>query len=231
MRHIRALLPMSAQPGLPRDAFTTSRRVIPMPPSLPPSTPSGALRVANAVLAYAGNPHKKSLETILRVWHSVNAQDPTASLTIVGISEDQAAKYLEPLAVTIPRSVFFEGYVSPDRMTSLMKRCSVYLSAPRFEDFGMAQLEALACGMLLVTSVPFLGYDAGRLAKDLDARLVVPDATVPELIKATMRAIHYSDKQREAYQLSAADLVAPYTEPVLLRKNIRDFKELLESLS
>jgi hypothetical protein len=51
----------------------------------------------------------------------------------------------------------------------------VYVAAPRREDFGIAPLEALADGCMLVTTPSPGPYPALRLARQLDPRLVSDD--------------------------------------------------------
>ena len=51
----------------------------------------------------------------------------------------------------------------------------MYVTAPRREDYGLAQLEALADGAMLVTTEAPGPYAALPIARDLDARLVGDD--------------------------------------------------------
>jgi hypothetical protein len=51
----------------------------------------------------------------------------------------------------------------------------VFVCAPRREDFGIAQLEALADGCLLVTNAAPGPYAALPIARELDPRLVGDD--------------------------------------------------------
>ena len=55
---------------------------------------------------------------------------------------------------------------------ALLRRARVFVCAPRREDYGIAQLEALADGCLLVTAPSPGPYAALPLARELDARLV-----------------------------------------------------------
>jgi hypothetical protein len=52
----------------------------------------------------------------------------------------------------------------------LVRRPKVYAVAPRREDFGIAQLEALADGCLLVTTPAGRPLPAAHLARELDPR-------------------------------------------------------------
>ena len=61
------------------------------------------------------------------------------------------------------------------------------MSASRYEDYGLAQLEALAAGLVLVT-VPASGpYQALGLARELEPRLVARDDSPQALADASRR--------------------------------------------
>lgn len=227
LRHLKVLLPMSSASGLPRDQFMSGRTVITMPPPLPAQEVSEGQRYQTAVLAYAGNPSKKGLDLIVHAWKGVTGRHPTATLTVVGIPTEEAEQFLALRAISAPERVRFAGLVSPEALAEMMGRCSVYLSAPRFEDFGMSQLEALAHGMLVVTTIPFQGFDAGYIAETLDPELVVKPQSVPGLVAATLRALSYSAEDRTRYAERATELVGPYTEPFLLKDNVPRLVEVL----
>jgi hypothetical protein len=65
----------------------------------------------------------------------------------------------------------------PAEYRSLLRRARVYVTAPRREDYGLAQLEAIADGAQLVTTAAPGPYAALPLARSLDARLVGDDLT------------------------------------------------------
>jgi glycosyltransferase involved in cell wall biosynthesis len=58
---------------------------------------------------------------------------------------------------------------------ALLRRARVFVCAPRREDYGISQLEALADGCLLVTTPAPGPYAALEIARDLDPRLVDED--------------------------------------------------------
>ena len=58
---------------------------------------------------------------------------------------------------------------------ALLRRARVFVCAPRREDYGIAQLEALADGCLLVTTPAPGPYAALPIARALDGRLVGDD--------------------------------------------------------
>ena len=78
----------------------------------------------------------------------------------------------------------------------------MFVAAPRREDFGIAQLEALADGAMLVTTPAPGSYVALELARTLDPRLVAED-----LAPALRAAL---DAPLPGYADRAAELVAPF---------------------
>ena len=67
------------------------------------------------------------------------------------------------------------GPLAPGDYRALLRRARVFVCAPRREDYGIAQLEALADGCLLVTTPAPGPYVALPIARELDARLVSED--------------------------------------------------------
>ena len=85
----------------------------------------------------------------------------------------------------------------------MLGRSQIFLCAPRREDYGIAQLEALADGCQLVTAPAPGGYEALALARELDARLVSDD--LPAAIRAAL------DEPLAGYQQRAATLLEPFS--------------------
>ncbi len=133
-----------------------------------PVEPSGPLETDRDVAAvtYAADVEKKGLARVLEAW--VAARKDGEELVVAGIEEDESGE--------APREgVRFAGLMSPDEFRTLLRRTRVYVTAPRREDYGLAQLEALADGAMLVTTEAPGPYAALPIARDLDARLVGDD--------------------------------------------------------
>ena len=114
----------------------------------------------------------------------------------------------EELVVTgterVPRAagVRAAGSLEPAAYRALLRRARVFVTAPRREDYGVAQLEALADGCLLVTAPAPGPYAALPLARALDPRLVT-DALAPALRAAL-------DDPAPDYAERALLAIAPY---------------------
>ncbi len=102
-----------------------------------------------------------------------------------------------------PRACGSPGALAPDEYRALLRRARVFVAAPRREDFGIAQLEALADGAMLVTTPAPGPYPALALARELDPRLVAED-----LAPALRAAL---DDPAPGYAARAAELVAPFS--------------------
>jgi Glycosyl transferases group 1 len=131
--------------------------VVPAP--VAPSGPPPAVRDI-AALVYASDPVKKGLDRVLDAWA-------------------RARRDGEELVVVTEHDLRAEGVrveqVRGEAFRALVRRARVYVVAPRREDFGIAQLEALADGCMLVTTEAPGPYEALRLARQLDPRLVGDD--------------------------------------------------------
>ena len=145
------LVPMSHVSGGPED-----RRVV-VPPPVDASGPPAPERDI-AVITYASDPVKKGLDRVLAAWDAVRRDGEE----LVVVTEH-----------ALPRrpGVRVEA-VRGEAFRALVRRSRVYAVAPRREDFGIAQLEALADGCVLVTTDAPGPYEARELARRLDPRLV-----------------------------------------------------------
>ena len=95
------------------------------------------------------------------------------------------------------------GTLAQSDYRALLRRARVFVCAPRREEYGLAQLEALAEGCRLVTTPAPGGYVALPLARELDPRLVGED------LGAALRCA--LDTPAADYAARAAELVAPFT--------------------
>src|SRR3954469_20872161 len=158
--------------------------VVPVPVS---PTPAQGPRDIAAV-TYGANPSKKGLDRVLAAWRT--ARRPTEDLVVAGIAGRD-----EP-------GVRYAGMLARAEYRALLRRARVFLTAPRREDYGIAQLEALADGCLLVTNAAPGPYAALPLARELDARLVGED------LGAAVRIA--LDDPLPDYSARAAELLAPW---------------------
>jgi len=138
--------------------------VVPVP--VAPSGPAAARDIA--AITYGANPEKKGLDRVLAAWAA--ARRPGEELVVAGL--DEAAWRRGPGAGRTADGVRFTGMLPRPEYRALLRRARAFVCAPRREDYGIAQLEALADGCLLVTTPSPGPYAALPLARALDPRLV-----------------------------------------------------------
>ena len=190
------LLTMAPTSLGPRGAGRGAADVVVVPVAVQRSGPLAGVRDIDA-LAYAADPVKRRLDYILEAWRRARRGDET--LVVAGIDRAGGSD-------SVP-GVRFVGRLAPAAYRALVRRARVFVAAPRREDFGIAQLEALADGAMLVTTPAPGPYVALRLARELDPRLVADD-----LAPALRLAL---DAPRPGYADRAAELVAPFHRDVV----------------
>jgi len=161
-----------------------------------PVEPSGlgepwALREV-AALTYAADPRKKGLDRVLDAW--AQARRAGETLVVAGLARERLPN--PPEGVEVP------GPLPREEYRALLRRARVFVTAPRREDHGIAQLEALADGCVLVTTPAPGPYAALELARTLDRRLVTDD-----LAAAIRIAL---DDPAPRYVARSIDLLAPH---------------------
>jgi glycosyltransferase involved in cell wall biosynthesis len=132
---------------------------------------SGSLKERDiAAITYAANPSKKGLDRVLEAWQ--RARRPDEELVVAGAGFEQ----LERAGLALPaEGVRVTGPLAPEDYRGLLRRARVFVCAPRREDYGIAQLEALIDGCQLVSNAAPGPYAALPLARELDPRLIGDD--------------------------------------------------------
>jgi Glycosyl transferases group 1 len=129
-----------------------------------------------AAITYAAHPSKKGLDRVLSAWRRLRADRPrdmAEELVVAGAPAEQ----LEAAGLIVPGEpgIRVVGMLAPDAYRELLRRARVFVCAPRREDYGIAQLEALADGCLLVSTPAPGPYAALPIARELDPRLIGDD--------------------------------------------------------
>lgn len=167
------LLPWSE--GALREAPAAARgcdRALVVPVPVEPSGPPEPARDI-AAITYAANPSKKGLDRVLAAWRSVRGERGSGGsdeLVVAGASVAELA--LAGFGPAAEDGVRVVGALPAAEYRALVRRARVFVCAPRREDYGIAQLEALADGCLLVTTPAPGPYAALPIARSLDGRLV-----------------------------------------------------------
>jgi len=216
LRSADLLLPWSepAAQAARRAAGTGAEAMIVLPP--PVSRPPAVARGRFDAVAYAANPDKRGLGLLMRAWGE--AGPPGGRLGIGGLDRREGAHWLGRLGVDEPPGVHWLGPLQPGRWLTLMAGARVFVNASRFEDWGLAQMEALSAGVPLVT-VPTPGANAALpLARELAPDLVAGARSTEALAGALRAGFALDAAARAEYARAAERLLEPYQESELRRR-------------
>jgi glycosyltransferase involved in cell wall biosynthesis len=179
--------------------------VVPVP--VEPSGPGGAGAESRdiAALTYGAHPEKKGLDRVLAAWAAVRGEGE--ELVVAGLDERTwrargGAAAATPAGSPALAGVRFAGMLPRADYRALLRRARVFVTAPRREDYGIAQLEALADGCALVTTPSPGPYAALPVARELDARLVAED--LGPALRAAL------DAPQPGYAERAAEALRPW---------------------
>jgi hypothetical protein len=171
-------------------------------------------------VAYAGDPRKRGLELLCAAW--AQAAPSGARLVIGGIDREAGTRWLRRHGVPEPRGVEWTGALPRERWLGVVRRARVFVNASRWEDFGIAPMEALAAGALLAT-VPTPGsFEALPLARELAPSLVAAGVAVAPLDLAIRAALALGEGEVARYRERALELLAPYREEAVAEAVARE---------
>lgn len=178
-------------------------------------------------ITYAGSPAKKGLDLVVRAWSMAEVGD--RNLLVAGIEADPGRRFLRQHGLEEPPNVEWLGLIAPGDFRALTQRAELYIAASRYENYGIAQLEALADGALLVT-LPSPGpFAAESLNRRLAPALVGSSFSAEALADSLDAAIRLEPAQRDAYRARAHEMLRGHSHehledrvranvlPVLLR--------------
>jgi N-acetyl-alpha-D-glucosaminyl L-malate synthase BshA len=173
--------------ALPDDAvvevipnFVDVQRFSPAAPGTPATTSSQALRVLTHVSSF--RPLKR-IEDVVRIFAAIRAELP-ARLDLVGDGPER------PRIEALVRSLGLDGEVrflgERGELAPLLRESHVFLFPSQTESFGLAALEAMACG------VPVVASDVGGIAEVVrhgETGFLAPMGDVPAMIQYVRRLL------------------------------------------
>ena len=215
LRDARLLLPVSegATAKLPDPHAPVVRVPIPVD-----DVPAAAERDITAT-AYAGYPKKRGLEQIAMAW--MEACPPDGTLVVGGCDHEKADRWYTNIDLREPRQTEYTGMIPREEWLAKVARSRVFVNGSWWEDYGIAQFEALAAGTPVAT-VPSRGsFESLPLIRELDPDLVTDEIDSDQLARAIEKALAYDDARRADYAARARKLLEPYRAEALLA-TVRD---------
>ncbi len=162
-----------------------------VPIAVEPSGDAGERELA--AVTYAADPQKKGLDVVLAAWEQ--AARPGEQLVVAGLNGPPDGRERE--------GVTWAGALPEPEFRALLRRARVYVTAPRREDYGLTQLQALADGCRVVTT-PAPGPYAALPLLEAGLGWVAPSAGLRAALRAAI------DDDSPDYAASALAALAPY---------------------
>lgn len=217
LRRCPLLVPQSAE-ALAETPVPRPAAIVVPPPIDPGPEPLPWAERDVAAVTYASDPRKKGLDRVLAAWAQARRGDE--QLVVCG-APPGAVPRLMPGVQDV-------GSLDRDAFAALLRRARTFVTAPRREDHGLVQLEALAAGCRLVTTPASGAYVALTIARAVGSRWVVDDADDPRSLARAIRdalergpgedTANARARVTERYSSSSVDaVVASELLPALLR--------------
>jgi glycosyltransferase involved in cell wall biosynthesis len=137
-------------------------------------------------LLYVGglaNPDwRKNLHELVRGWAAFSAERHRPETLVMAGGIGDSGRELRGLAEELGAPVSFPGFVSDADLPGLYSGASCFVTASRYEGFGLPALEAVSCG------TPVVAFDAGAVPEVAGAgALTVPNGDTAALMAAVAR--------------------------------------------
>ena len=172
-----------------------------------------------AVITVAALSKFKRVDFLLKVYARVLQSYPRLTYHIVGQGDE--AERLQELAVSlgVGDKMVFHGAVSPEQLRDLYRRSLLFLHGGVDEPFGMAPLEAIACGTPVIAHnsggpAEYISEACGRLVDGLDEEAWV------DAVDGFLSSL----RQDTGYLPSVSDAAMPFSWP-------RTFEPLIPCIS
>ena len=166
--------------------------------------PAPALCPAPRVLVARNLEPVYDIATAIRAFARVQAQRPDARLVLAGSGPEEAALRQLAQELGLGDSVHFSGRLSREEMADELRRSRVALNPSRVDNMPNAVIEALACGVPVVSTrvggVPYM-------VEDGSTALLVPAGEPEAMAQALLRLLNdplLAERLRSAGLQSAA---------------------------
>ena len=147
----------------------------------------------NAV--YLGRIHaSKGVFELPRIWQVVAAKNNSARLAIIGTGSADNIKNLKKMIIEskLSGNISILGFIPQKRLWTILKNSKVFLFTDHEAGFGLASVEAMACGL------PVIGYDIGILGNVYKkGYLKVPLSNTQEFANRILEVLENSDLRKK----------------------------------
>ncbi len=196
-------------------------RVVCIPNGVPEVAGARSSTVGNVAIAAGRLTPQKGFDRLLPAWAEVARKHPDWELRIFGGGKlrRRLERRIEELGIGDTARLM--GYT--DELPQEMAKAAFYVMSSRFEGFPMVLLEAMRCGL------PIVSFDCPNGPRDLISHgqdgFLVPDGDVDALAAAMIEMIELGDARR-SFGNAALEKSKQYEMPAISRR----WEELLEEI-
>lgn len=148
---------------------------------------------SDAYLLYVGSVEpRKNVGRLLQAWARVQNEIPAGLDLVVAGAMGASRVFAEAELGRIPDRVHFPGYIASEHLPALYSGAMAFLYPSLYEGFGLPPLEAMACGIPVLTS---RGSSLGEVVGE-DAVLIEPES-VDSIAEGILRIVQDSRLRAE----------------------------------
>jgi len=179
------------------------------------------------VYALTGYDARKNNEGMMEAFAALS--DPNLTLVISGIKQQNERDELLKVASKLnleQNQLLFLGHVSEDLLLALYKKCEVFVFPSLYEGFGLPVLEAMRCGVPVITTT------SSSLPEVAGQGAVLVDPFDSQALSDQLRILLDSEEEREKLKLRGIEQASKFSWERTAELSLSAFeKELPRSIT
>jgi glycosyltransferase involved in cell wall biosynthesis len=177
-----------------------------------------------AILVVGGLVKIKGMDVLLNAIPIIIKKTPDLHIYIAGSGSEESKLKKLVNKLNIENYVDFLGFLSGEKKYTYYKSADIYVQPSRYETFGIAILEAMACGKTVVASnvggIPFLVIDG-------ETGLLFENGNVRDLAEKILNLLN--DKElREKMGKAGKKRAEEFTWDKIAKQTVEVYKEILK---
>lgn len=166
--------------------------------------------------------HRKGFDLLPKAFSMLNLPNEQWELTIIGEGKEYENLIQQIHSISLQNNIHLVGIKTKEQIAEILKNSSIFLLPSRNENFSVAVLEALACGLPVIASI------CGGIRECINEKngLLFPVDDVEKLSQSILYAAQHIDKyDRKAI---AEDCQARFAPEVIAKQLTQIFEDTIK---
>ena len=166
--------------------------------------------------------HRKGFDLLPKAFSMLDLPNEQWELTIIGEGNEYGNLTQQIHSTSLQNNIHLVGIKTKEQIAEILKNSSIFLLPSRNENFSVAVLEALACGLPVIASI------CGGIRECINEKngLLFPVDDVEKLAQSILYAVQHIDKyDRKAI---AEDCLARFSPEVIAKQLTQIFEETIK---